>query len=518
MSKVNSIRNQSNELPVSSIKIEKADSDISSQMNFPIKRGSLQLWQFLLQLISNSNKHEPNIIEWTRKSSAEFKLLDPEEVARKWGIQKNRPTMNYDKLSRSLRYYYEKGIMQKVAGERYVYRFINYKELYQIDPELVEPNNVPKFVHGIKSQSSKIAYNNSKHNILLKRQKPTTVSTLKSLKSSTSSSSSFLNKASTNRYAPYTKPYDHVVNISNDFNKIEPISNENLNSYDSSININNYKVPEYNYSQGLNCQDKFIQINFNNSQYVTEVYPVGKESSNKNALKVKNTSPLNEKSSPSINYNHQNSSHYQTVPYFDTPKATAPSNYSSNVYSKNHLSHDERHYNYNQCFEQHYYQNSLEYQQQYQASLYNGYYNQKQEYDNFYSNLSSATYYKNLVSPPASLSSTPSTSYVLPTTQDVYSQNSDAYNVAKATKLNCSSGNEFNSANEVYFQNKQFNYESNVYGGQYYHTKISTPMSLSPASSNSSTSAITPASANSFLNSTSYNQSLENDLSSSIYY
>ena len=32
--------------------------------------------------------------------------------------------MNYDKLSRSLRYYYEKGIMQKVAGERYVYRFI----------------------------------------------------------------------------------------------------------------------------------------------------------------------------------------------------------------------------------------------------------------------------------------------------------------------------------------------------------------------------------------------------------
>lgn len=40
----------------------------------------------------------------------------PLQVARRWGIQKNRPAMNYDKLSRSLRYYYEKGIMQKARS------------------------------------------------------------------------------------------------------------------------------------------------------------------------------------------------------------------------------------------------------------------------------------------------------------------------------------------------------------------------------------------------------------------
>ena len=45
-----------------------------------------------------------------------FNLLSCVQVARLWGIQKNRPAMNYDKLSRSLRYYYEKGIMQKVKA------------------------------------------------------------------------------------------------------------------------------------------------------------------------------------------------------------------------------------------------------------------------------------------------------------------------------------------------------------------------------------------------------------------
>ncbi len=46
------------------------------------KRGSLQLWQFLLQLLSS--KENISIIEWTKKNAAEFKLLDPEEVYYKY--------------------------------------------------------------------------------------------------------------------------------------------------------------------------------------------------------------------------------------------------------------------------------------------------------------------------------------------------------------------------------------------------------------------------------------------------
>ncbi|XP_063706245.1 protein C-ets-2-like [Culicoides brevitarsis] len=77
------------------------------------RRGSLQLWQFLVALLDEPSQ-SAGCIAWTGRGM-EFKLVEPEEVARRWGIQKNRPAMNYDKLSRSLRYYYEKGIMQKVA-------------------------------------------------------------------------------------------------------------------------------------------------------------------------------------------------------------------------------------------------------------------------------------------------------------------------------------------------------------------------------------------------------------------
>jgi len=50
-------------------------------------------------------------------------MTDPDEVARRWGERKSKPNMNYDKMSRALRYYYDKNIMTKVHGKRYAYKF-----------------------------------------------------------------------------------------------------------------------------------------------------------------------------------------------------------------------------------------------------------------------------------------------------------------------------------------------------------------------------------------------------------
>lgn len=83
--------------------------------------GPIQLWQFLLELLTD--KACQTIISWTG-DGWEFKLIDPDEVARRWGRRKNKPKMNYEKLSRGLRYYYDKNIIHKTPGKRYVYRFV----------------------------------------------------------------------------------------------------------------------------------------------------------------------------------------------------------------------------------------------------------------------------------------------------------------------------------------------------------------------------------------------------------
>ncbi|KAM6223707.1 ETS translocation variant 2 [Rhynchocyon petersi] len=83
-------------------------------------RGPIQLWQFLLELLRDGDRS--SCIRWTG-NSREFQLCDPKEVARLWGERKRKPGMNYEKLSRGLRYYYRRDIVLKSGGRKYTYRF-----------------------------------------------------------------------------------------------------------------------------------------------------------------------------------------------------------------------------------------------------------------------------------------------------------------------------------------------------------------------------------------------------------
>ncbi|KAK9509403.1 hypothetical protein O3M35_006730 [Rhynocoris fuscipes] len=83
----------------------------------------IHLWQFLKELL-NSPSTYGTCIRWVDRQSGVFKIEDSVRVARLWGQRKNRPAMNYDKLSRSIRQYYKKGIMKKTErSQRLVYQF-----------------------------------------------------------------------------------------------------------------------------------------------------------------------------------------------------------------------------------------------------------------------------------------------------------------------------------------------------------------------------------------------------------
>lgn len=83
----------------------------------------IHLWQFLKELLGSPQTYG-TAIRWLDRSRGVFKIEDSVRVARLWGNRKNRPAMNYDKLSRSIRQYYKKGIMKKTErSQRLVYQF-----------------------------------------------------------------------------------------------------------------------------------------------------------------------------------------------------------------------------------------------------------------------------------------------------------------------------------------------------------------------------------------------------------
>ena len=99
------------------------------KIRMPQRKGGMQLWQFLYALLEDPEKRYGELIEWTdNRQELEFRLLDPEAIAIWWGNIKHRANMTYERLSRSLRYYYDRGILKKMGGERYLYRFC-------VDPE-----------------------------------------------------------------------------------------------------------------------------------------------------------------------------------------------------------------------------------------------------------------------------------------------------------------------------------------------------------------------------------------------
>ena len=62
-------------------------------------------------------------MEWVNEANGEFRVLNTKKMAEMWGARKKSKSMTYEKLSRTMRYYCQLNILQKMQGVRLHFRF-----------------------------------------------------------------------------------------------------------------------------------------------------------------------------------------------------------------------------------------------------------------------------------------------------------------------------------------------------------------------------------------------------------
>ncbi|KAJ7336036.1 ETS- transcription factor Elf-2 [Desmophyllum pertusum] len=92
----------------------------STKPSRPTVRKTVVLWKFLEELLDTN---ENNCVVWVSREEGTFKFVDSKLAAKLWGQKKNKRNMTYEKLSRALRYYYDRQIMFHEEGQKLIYRF-----------------------------------------------------------------------------------------------------------------------------------------------------------------------------------------------------------------------------------------------------------------------------------------------------------------------------------------------------------------------------------------------------------
>ncbi|XP_037534482.1 ETS-related transcription factor Elf-3 [Nematolebias whitei] len=80
------------------------------------------LWEFIRDILVHPEKNQ-GLMKWEDRREGVFKFLKSEVVAQMWGQKKKNSSMTYEKLSRAMRYYYKREILERVDGRRLVYKF-----------------------------------------------------------------------------------------------------------------------------------------------------------------------------------------------------------------------------------------------------------------------------------------------------------------------------------------------------------------------------------------------------------
>lgn len=101
-------------------RIKSLPSDEEAQREKKVK--NQHLWEFIYEVLMNP-LYNPQYVRWENQREGVFRFVQSEAVAQLWGSLKNNDNMTYEKLSRAMRHYYKRGILERVEGRRLVYKF-----------------------------------------------------------------------------------------------------------------------------------------------------------------------------------------------------------------------------------------------------------------------------------------------------------------------------------------------------------------------------------------------------------
>merc|ERR1712018_230988 len=86
------------------------------------KVSTLKISQWIVQLLRNPETN-PSVIMWEDEPAGKFRVINSNAFAQLWAKVKKNPAMNYEKLSRAMRYYHRNKEIEMVKGERLTYKF-----------------------------------------------------------------------------------------------------------------------------------------------------------------------------------------------------------------------------------------------------------------------------------------------------------------------------------------------------------------------------------------------------------
>ncbi|CAG0899030.1 unnamed protein product [Darwinula stevensoni] len=79
------------------------------------------LWEFIRDLILEPGNTD--IVKWENRRELTFRIVNSHKMANLWGQYRDNTGMTYDKMSRLMRYYYKRKVLQPVLGRRLIYKF-----------------------------------------------------------------------------------------------------------------------------------------------------------------------------------------------------------------------------------------------------------------------------------------------------------------------------------------------------------------------------------------------------------